>query len=106
MRPARPPRWPASAHPPAAPAPVHAEPVPAAHKGGGELVSLAVGGLVSAAGVRAMSQVLIAIVQRPGRRRVEIRLGDDSLILDSASARESRAALEGFLERVGPADES
>lgn len=77
--------------------------VPAA-KSGGSLTSLVVGGLVSAAGFRAMAQVLVAIVRRSGTRRIEVRRGDDVLVIDGASARDGRRALDEFLGR--PFDEA
>jgi hypothetical protein len=80
--------------------PTHAG-TPAAAKSGGSLTSLVVGGLVSAAGVRAVSQVLVAVVQRAAKRRIEVRLGDDTLVIDGASARDGRTALDSFLERAG-----
>ncbi|GIF17372.1 putative Abi (CAAX) family protease [Actinoplanes tereljensis] len=79
--------------------PMHAGVVSSA-KSGGSLTSLVVGGLVSAAGVRAMSQVLVAVVQRSAKRRIEVRMGDDTLIIDGASARDGRTALDSFLERA------
>jgi hypothetical protein len=78
--------------------PVEARPEPMA-KSGGELLSLLVGGVVSAAGLRAVSQVLVAAVRRSGKRRVEVRWGDDVLIIDGASARDGHKALDGFLAR-------
>jgi len=73
-------------------------------KSGGSLTSLVVGGLVSAAGFRAMAQVLVAIVRRSGTRRIEVRRGDDVLVIDGASARDGRRALDEFLAR--PDDEA
>lgn len=84
--------------------PVNARTERSAKSGGGPLVSLIVGGLVSAAGLRAISQVLVAAVQRSGKRRVEVRLGEDVLIIDGASARDGRTALDGFLARVATVD--
>ena len=84
--------------------PVNAPPERSAKSGGGPLLSLIVGGLVSAAGLRALSQVLVAAVNRSGKRRVEIRLGEDVLIIDGASARDGHAALDGFLARAGAVD--
>ena len=73
-------------------------------KSGGSLTSLVVGGLVSAAGFRAMAQVLVAIVRRSGTRRIEVRRGDDVLVIDGASAGDGRRALDEFLAR--PDDEA
>lgn len=80
--------------------PERAGSVPRAKSGDGSLTSLLIGGLVSAAGLRALSQVLVAVVRRSEKRRVEIRLGEQVLVIDGASARDGRAALDGFLERT------
>ncbi|MFI5937439.1 hypothetical protein [Actinoplanes sp. NPDC051494] len=84
--------------------PVRAGTEPSAKSAAGPLVSVAVTGLVSAGGLRAMSQVLVAAVRRAGGRRIELRLGDDTLIIDGASPRDTTAALDGFLARAGRDD--
>jgi len=70
--------------------------------GGGTLASLVLSGLVSAAGLRVLAQVLLATVRRAEKRRIEIRRGDDVFILDGASSRDGHAALEGWLRTTGP----
>ena len=82
-------------------APVRSGSTSHAKGGAGALTSLVVSGLLSAAGLRALSQVLVAVVRRSERRRIEIRVGDEVLVLDGASARDGRAAVDGFLDRVG-----
>ncbi|QLQ39775.1 effector-associated constant component EACC1 [Micromonospora robiginosa] len=40
--------------------------------------------------------------RRRGRGRVEVRIGDDELVLDSATADEQRRLIEVFVDRVLP----
>ena len=63
----------------------------------GTLASIAVSGLVSAASVRAISQILLATIRRSEKRRIEIRQGDQVFILDGSSAADGRSALEAWL---------
>src|SRR5687768_8449237 len=64
-----------------------AGPAPAGAKSGvATVTSLVLSGVISAAGLRALSQVLLATVRRAQQRRIEIRRGDDVFILEAASA--------------------
>jgi hypothetical protein len=59
-----------------------------------------VAGLLSAAGLRAMSQVLVAAIQRSDKRKIEIRRGDDVLILEGpAVGKLGPAMIEDWLRR-------
>jgi hypothetical protein len=64
---------------------------------GAQLAAVVLSGLVSATGLSAASQILVALIRRPEIRRVELRRGDELLILDGASPADQRAVVEAWL---------
>ena len=72
----------------------------------GTVTSLAVSGLLSAAGLRAAGQILLAVVRRGEKRRIEIRHGDDVFILEGTATRDGDAALNAWLHGLASADDA
>lgn len=72
---------------------------PAGSKGGTgvALASLVLTGLCTAAGVRSVSQVLVAVVKRSDKRRTELRCGESVCVLEGGSVSDQRAALQAWL---------
>ncbi|WP_125804699.1 hypothetical protein [Actinoplanes sp. ATCC 53533] len=85
--------------------PAAASTPPGAKSGVGTVTSLVLSGLISAAGLRTLSQVLLASVRRAEKRRIEIRRGDEVFILEAGSARDGHVALEAWLRRTDSAAE-
>ena len=70
---------------------------------GAIITSLAVSGGL-AASARAVQQVVVAYLRRAGARKVQLKVGKDTIVLDGASPREQRAALEAWINEHRPVE--
>ncbi|HEY0696677.1 MAG TPA: hypothetical protein VGD43_02580 [Micromonospora sp.] len=70
----------------------------------GQIGGLVLSGLLSAAGITALKDIVVAFVQRSGARSVTVRKGDNEVVLTGVSRRDLSAAAQQLERLLGGAD--